>query len=133
MKHKKLTALVLCFTMLFSITSGIFSAAFASTTTGSAYHLDTTTGSSISTGRVWDSTTGSAYKADNGLKLFSTKAAITSPSSMDYSGDIGKVAVFNEAFADDDYFLVLQEEPKRQNGPALLQICQRCGAVCYGE
>ena len=29
MKHKKLTALILCFTMLFSITSGIFSAALA--------------------------------------------------------------------------------------------------------
>lgn len=93
MKHKKLTALMLCFTMMFSITSGIFSAAFASdSTTGSAYHLDTTTGSG-----VWSSTTESAYKADNSIKLFSTKAAITSPSSMDYSGDIGKTAVFNTA------------------------------------
>lgn len=84
MKNKKLTALILCITMLFSITSGIFSAAFASDgTTGSAYSLDTTT--------------GSAYKVDKGPMLFSTKAATSSPSSMDYSGDIGKTAVFDIA------------------------------------
>ena len=82
MKHKKLTALVLCFTMLFSITSGIFSAVFAAdSTTDSAYHLDTTTGSG-----VWSSTTESAYKADNGLKLFSTKKTVTTESSIKTTG-----------------------------------------------
>lgn len=82
MKHKKLTALVLCFTMLFSITSGIFSAVFAAdSTTGSAYHLDTTTGSG-----VWSSTTESAYKADNGPKLFSTKKTVTTESSIKTTG-----------------------------------------------
>ncbi|MBO5140128.1 MAG: hypothetical protein J6B76_05675, partial [Peptococcaceae bacterium] len=118
MKHKKLTALILCFTMMFSITSGIFSAAFASdSTTGSAYHLDTTTGSSISTGRVWDSTTNGAYDIEKDknessskpLMLFSTKAATTTPSASEYEANIEKTATFNEAY--DGSFIALDDEP----------------------
>ena len=98
MKNKKLTALILCFTMLFSITSGIFSAAFASdSTTGSAYSLDTTT--------------GSAYKVEKGPMLFSTKAATTTPSASAYESNIGKIAIFNEKYEENSFFSVLELEP----------------------
>ena len=95
MKKKKLTAWILCIIMIFSITSGIFSAAFASDgTTGSAYSLDTTT--------------GSAYKVDNSIKLFSTKAnAINEEASPapDYSYVIGETAAFNMEY---DYIFYIE-------------------------
>ena len=98
MKNRRLTALILCLTMLFSITSGIFSAAFASdSTTGSAYSLDTTTGSAISESGLWDSTTKSAYQLEDeedaegkhntsqsasSLKSFKMSKAVTTESSV---------------------------------------------------
>ena len=100
MKNKKLTALILCFTMLFSITSGIFSAALASDgTTDSAYHLDTTT--------------GSAYKVDKGPMLFSTKAKTVEVAEEevtpvpDYSYVIGETAAFNMDYEEVFYFNTL--------------------------
>lgn len=101
MKRTKLTAWILCFTMLFSITSGIFSAAFASdTTTGSAYSLDTTT--------------GSAYKVDKGPMLFSTKAKTVEvaeetpvPDYSAYAAHKGMYATFSKA----GYFEACQDKP----------------------
>ena len=115
MKHKKLTALILCFTMLFSITSGIFSAALAAdSTTGSAYHLDTTTGSAITGSGLWGSTTESAYKADKGIKLFSTKAKAVEvaeetpvPDYSAYAAHRGMYATFSE----DGYFEAVPYKP----------------------
>ena len=110
--------------MLFSITSGIFSAAFASdgttdsaysldTTTDSVYSLDTTTDSAVSTDYVWDSTTESASELElkneeNIVKNFSNKEngeenSTERPLSLRaqittpsvYDSHIGRQAIFN--------------------------------------
>lgn len=136
MKNKKLTALILCITMLFSITSGIFSAAFASdgttgsaysldTTTDSVYSLDTTTDSADSTDYVWDSTTESAVEEDKGPMLFSTKAKTVEvaeetpvPDYSAYAAHKGMHATFSE----EGYFEAVSYKPTtfKDGGEAIM-------------